>query len=457
MLFIGLEVKKISMKKIVTKPMLLAFYYPWYGNPTSSNSWVHWANVSYNSIGTATHYPLLGPYDSQDENLIEAHIKLAKAFGIDGFVCSWWGIGTFEDNAFSKIVNVANKENFNVTIYYESVRNISKEQIVNELSYVLKTYSSQPSFLKLDGKPVIFIYAVGAYGRTPDFWKSVIEEVYNRTKIEAIYIADTFDVSYLSIFDGLHTYNPIWINDFNSTYTSEAKIVKAAGKIWVVTVSPGYDDRKIRHPGSYVSRENGAHYEETWKGALASNPDMILICTFNEWHEGTEIEPSREYGFKYMELTRTFAEIFKKTKIESPPSPKINLELVNSSNMLLNISNVGVGDAIAISLVVSYGSATLKPVSNILSLPVNDSSTCLFIPMLKSKQSISIPISFTLSKETKVNFTLTYYSLNGEKFVTEKEAILKTSQGQNLSIFIFPTVAILLIIFLLFLLRRKIK
>ncbi|RLF15518.1 MAG: hypothetical protein DRJ66_04270 [Thermoprotei archaeon] len=39
-----------------------------------------------------------------------------------GFIVSWWGIDTFEDNALSKIVKVAEELNFNITIYFESVR-----------------------------------------------------------------------------------------------------------------------------------------------------------------------------------------------------------------------------------------------------------------------------------------------------------------------------------------------
>lgn len=87
---------------------------------------------------------------------------MAKAAGIDGFISSWWGIGTFEDQAFQRLLDVAEEEGFKVTIYYESVRDISKEQVVEELSYVPSKYSSHGAFLKMNGRPVLFIYAVGA-------------------------------------------------------------------------------------------------------------------------------------------------------------------------------------------------------------------------------------------------------------------------------------------------------
>ncbi len=72
---------------LAVRRMVLAFYYPWYGNPQgASGTWFHWDRVGYGEIGTSTHYPLLGPYDSHDERLVEAHIRLARAWG-DRWFC----------------------------------------------------------------------------------------------------------------------------------------------------------------------------------------------------------------------------------------------------------------------------------------------------------------------------------------------------------------------------------
>lgn len=79
---------------------VFAFYYPWYGNPTGPGKrWVHWNPYSLNH--NATHTPVAGYYDSQDPSIIRRHINEAKAAGIDGFIVSWWGNGTFEDRSFA--------------------------------------------------------------------------------------------------------------------------------------------------------------------------------------------------------------------------------------------------------------------------------------------------------------------------------------------------------------------
>lgn len=79
-------------------------------------------------------------------------------------------------------------------------------------------------------------------------------------------------------------------------------------------------------------RNNGQYYRKNFKMALAALPDVISITSFNEWHEGTQIEAAvphkrqykhneryLDYGGKheasfYMNLTRTLIESMPGTK-----------------------------------------------------------------------------------------------------------------------------------------------
>ncbi|NHV07268.1 MAG: hypothetical protein HA495_08025 [Thaumarchaeota archaeon] len=451
-----LSKEEANLSKVLSRQLVLAFYYPWYGNPQSnegSGILTHWEKIEYNSIGSSTYYPLLGPYDSQDERVIEAHIEMAKVSGIDGFICSWWGIGTFEDDAFKKILKVASKENFSVTIYYESVRDITQDQIVDELSYILSSYSSEPSFLKINGKPTVFVYAVSAYNRNSKFWNEVISKVKEKTKVDAIFIADSFDMSYFDVFDGFHTYNPIWISrkNFYNVYSSEAKVIRVNGKIWAATVCPGYDDRKIRKPGNYVNREDGAYYNLTWNASVESNPDIVLICTFNEWHEGTNIEPSREFGFKYLQLTKYWVEKYKNTSFIQQETPAIKLSFQNNE---LTLSNNGKGDAIAVNLLVTQ--RDLNKNFNVWSykgnayvLPVNSTTISLWIPLIKENDNVKVSLPFLGPGDFSVR--LCYYSLSGEAFtenITYSSSI-KSTTGLNFSILALASFVILIIMVLL--------
>ncbi|MBM4059899.1 MAG: hypothetical protein FJ265_02230 [Planctomycetes bacterium] len=73
----------------------------------------------------------------------------------------------------------------------------------------------------------------------------------------------------------------------------------------VAQIGPGYDDRAV--PGRRTpvrERENGAFYAHSWQRAIRSRPELVLIETWNEMHEGTEICPSRELGSQYVDATR---------------------------------------------------------------------------------------------------------------------------------------------------------
>jgi len=78
-------------------------------------------------------------------------------------------------------------------------------QIIDELSYIITKYSKSSEFIKVDGKPVIFIYAIESYERGPEFWLHLRKSL--EEKVGATYlIGDTRNSNYLHVFDGFHTY-----------------------------------------------------------------------------------------------------------------------------------------------------------------------------------------------------------------------------------------------------------
>ena len=45
-----------------------------------------------------------------------------------------------------------------------------------------------------------------------------------------------------------------------------------------------------------VDRANGRTYDSMWNAALHAGADMTTITSYNEWHEGTQIESGREHA-----------------------------------------------------------------------------------------------------------------------------------------------------------------
>lgn len=78
-------------------------------------------------------------------------------------------------------------------------------------------------------------------------------------------------------------------------------------------IGPGYDHSAV--PGReplIVSREGGAFYEKAWRKALQRSPRIVIVETWNEFHEGTSVAESREHGRQYIDLTRKYVELFKR-------------------------------------------------------------------------------------------------------------------------------------------------
>ena len=79
----------------------------------------------------------------------------------------------------------------------------------------------------------------------------------------------------------------------------------APGGATAVALSPGRcplpgADGEIR-----LRRGTGA-YRSEWQRALAAEPELIIIDSWNDFEKGTEICPSRQYGIAHVDMTRYF-------------------------------------------------------------------------------------------------------------------------------------------------------
>jgi glycoprotein endo-alpha-1,2-mannosidase len=306
---------------------VMAFYYPWYGitnRPGGAGKNAHWGKIdaAAGDIAASTHYPALGAYDSQDPNTIEKHCAWAQAAGIDTLIVSWWGHGEYTDRAMDGILTACERHGLTACIYYETVpRPQSPQTAAQDVIKLLEKYGGRKAYLKAGGAPVVFIYsrAVGELGLLG--WRQTLQLVRSGFARGVTAIGDQFSYGAARVFDGVHTYNtagPIqseapgdlaqWLK---ATYASWVELADRAGRISTLTVIPGYDDTKIRKPGLAVDRRGGELYRAQWEHAIEADPDWVLVTSFNEWHEGSEIEPSRQFGQVYLDLTAQYARRFK--------------------------------------------------------------------------------------------------------------------------------------------------
>ncbi len=316
--------------------MIWAFYYLWYRQ--------EWTEAE------LLDDPVLGKYPSNDDSVMENHIDWAKAAGIDGFIVSWWGPESYTDENLMRFLEIAERKNFKVQVYLESVTfgrtgaagwspsTIERDNIYEYLKYLIGVYGNHPALYKFEGKLVIPIYL--SFLQPSAWWEQIFEEL-RAEGYDACFLADYKDewtnLASLRVFDGIHTYNPlniIWKPEQTDTillnsYKATGRCAKyyplldnsAKGKIWIPAVLPGYYDRTLEGRKSPVlpRGEQGALYNKMFDAAIASNPDWIFITSWNEWWEHSYIEPSVQYGNLFLEITRKYAVNWKTNTFLAPP------------------------------------------------------------------------------------------------------------------------------------------
>lgn len=319
----------------MSQPLVLAFYYSWF----DENTW------TYDKLPDLP----AEQYVSRDRSVMGRHIDQAKAAGIDGFLVAWYGPagGNQTEPNLAALLEEAAARDFKIGILFETDSPFigGVDGVTGALQHALSVHASQPAFLRADGRPVIFFWRPGIYGAGT--WASIRSQA--DPSNNAIWVAEGVDTNLLTVFDGHYLYSNTWnppadLTAVNQKFARQVDAMRqstGAPRLWVATVMPGYNDTRIRPGVGFArDREGGNFFAQSWQAAIASAPNWVVLTSFNEWPEGTYIEPSAAYGDQYLGLTATWANQFKGSggaPVAAAPLPEPDQPTAYVTTALLNL------------------------------------------------------------------------------------------------------------------------
>ena len=251
------------------------FYYAWYGTPRVDGAWLHWGQGEHappSSIGS-TYYPARGAYSSGDPAVVRAQMREIAAAGIDTVVVSWWGPGSIEDARLRPVAAAAVAAGLDVALHVEPWEGRTPRGVVEAIG-------------DLRGLGIRDVYVYDSTREPDGAWRHALAglvgmRVFAHTPLPGKALNGGFQ--------GLYTYD-VLIHD-GSAFGRMCASARRLGLACAPSVGPGFDASRATAERRVRERNDGRRYDHMWTAALRAAPDVVTITSYNEWHEGTQIEP----------------------------------------------------------------------------------------------------------------------------------------------------------------------
>jgi len=259
-------------------PVVTALYYPWFGSP-EDGGYAHWAQNGHAPPAdiASNYYPAYGPYSSSNAAVIATQLNEASRAGIDELAVSWWGRGSSEDKVLPDILAGAAGSGIQVAVHIEPYSGRTVASVLGDAVY-----------LRSLGVRTLYVYDAFA-GVAPADWASA-NDTLRAAGMTTFAQTGLVGQAAAAHFSGIYTYDTVTFGArILGRLCSEAH---AVGLLCAPSVGPGYDARRAVGDPHVKPRRHGQTYDAMWHAALAAGADRVTITSFNEWQEGTQIEPA---------------------------------------------------------------------------------------------------------------------------------------------------------------------
>ncbi|WP_108867914.1 glycoside hydrolase family 71/99-like protein [Aquimarina aquimarini] len=322
----SMDIVKENPKKVYVH------YLPWFQSKDFDGYWgQHWTMSNQNpdvpksngNLQIASHYyPLIGPYSSNDPDLHEYHFLMMKLSGIDGVIFDWYGSKDLHDYGLIKqstetFITALEDLGLQFSIMYEdrvaaqvaeqSATTSIIEAAQDDFTYINQKYFPSPQYMKHNNNNMLFVFGPH-HITTETSWNQVFDilPTSNRPDFLTLWAAsNTVGVNATGEF--------LWVDqDHLLAHEHYYNTHQTTDQIIVGSAYPGFNS--FYNEGGWtggtdswtIDLNNGTTFIETLNYNHHERSDFIQIITWNDFGEGTMIEPTQEFGFTYLQLLQQY-------------------------------------------------------------------------------------------------------------------------------------------------------
>jgi hypothetical protein len=308
-------------------------YMPWFETRETSDNgeWgQHWTMVTQNPDiidGEGKHqiasyyYPLIGPYASGDKDVIEYHLLLMKYIGADGVLIDWYGTIDLYDYPLIKrnseaLIDMLDEVGLEFAVIYEdrTITTAFQNSVIDnmivaaqaDMNYLQSFYFTSPDYIRINNKPLLLSFGPETFHAEAE-WTQIFQNLNPKPCFLMLW--------YTSDQGGTNaTGEYAWVYQNNSHLTNFYVLRMPNLDVALGGAYPGFHDFYAdggwgEGMGWQIDHKNGVTFQETLDISANADIDYLQLITWNDFGEGTMIEPTREFGFTLLEKVQAFAQL----------------------------------------------------------------------------------------------------------------------------------------------------
>ncbi len=305
-------------------PRLGAHYYPWY---RTGDVVEHW-NENH-EFAAVSDPPIGGPYSSNDDDTLRRHLGEARRAKLDFFVVNWQvgsrGLNPTELAATRRLFDLVENEDHPMQLSVMlSLATDDSVRLFEAISTLHDEFVPRSAYHRIEGEPLVWYFT--STELLSVFWRHSIEMRAAHADARLVASGPIPYSRYLpnalrDFFSGWNFYSPLevgaervretlWRNSYESFL--DDRDMDSPRRLRSFSICPGYDDRQLRSSHrqrtGQVARRGTRTFEDMQDVALSfrRTPDLVVVTSFNEYHENTHVEPSEAHGDRFLESLAAF-------------------------------------------------------------------------------------------------------------------------------------------------------